>query len=90
MSLPPSIRATVRWLADATLLSLAPIRAALPAAATEIIARAGNADDDAERRDALVALAALPGLAPKVRRDAEKLAAFARQWTERALQFYNA
>lgn len=71
-------------------LGAASTRAALPATAVELIARAGNADDDRERQKLLEELAAMPALDPALRTEARTLADFTRRWTEGALKFYNA
>jgi len=56
----------------------------------ELIVRAGNADDDAERLTLLRELQAQPDLDPAVKADAEKLIAFVEQWVDgRRLSFFS-
>ena len=57
-----------------------------------LIYRAGNADDDVERRAALQEIASLPDADADaaLRADAAKLADFVRRWTDGGLKFYNA
>ena len=65
-------------------------RAAWPAAAADLLGRAGNTDDDRERHSLLQQIARLPDLDAAAKADAEALVKFVAQWNDGGLKFFNA
>lgn len=91
MVFPRTMRAAFTALgACAGLLVSTVVRSASTTPLTELIARAGNTDDDQERQALLKHIATLPALDELTRAEAAKLTDFVRKWTDGELKVYNA